>query len=120
MRTRDDLRQANGADGATLADAAAVDNVIAHIQTLPDNPAATTIEGDVDNGQKLYRVCAYCHGDEAQGVQAMNAPRMAGMSDWYLARQLENFKTDVRGAHPQDFYGYQMGLMASTLYDEQD
>ncbi len=104
----------------TLADAAAIDNVIAHIQTMPDNPAEQTIEGDVDNGKQLYRVCAYCHADEAQGVRAMNAPRMAGMSDWYLKRQLENYQTEIRGQHPTDFYGFQMSLMARTLYGEQD
>ena len=49
----------------------------------------------------------------------MNAPRMAGMTDWYLARQIENFKEGIRGAHPTDFYGFQMSLMAKTLHDEQ-
>jgi cytochrome c oxidase subunit 2 len=49
----------------------------------------------------------------------MNAPRAAGMSDWYLARQLQNFKDGVRGAHPTDFYGFQMGFMAKGLQDEQ-
>lgn len=105
---------------ATLADDAAIANVIAHIQTLPDEPAAATIEGDPDNGARLYRICAYCHADSAEGVQAMNAPRMAGMSDWYLKRQLENFQKDIRGQHPSDFYGFQMGLMSRTLYSDQD
>jgi cytochrome c oxidase subunit 2 len=105
---------------ATLGNAAAIDNVIAHIQTLPDNPAAATIEGDVSNGERLYNICAYCHADAAQGVQAMNAPRMAGMSDWYLKRQLENYQQEIRGQHPTDFYGFQMSLMARTLYGEQD
>jgi cytochrome c oxidase subunit 2 len=50
----------------------------------------------------------------------MNAPRMAGMSDWYLKRQLENYQTEIRGQHPTDFYGFQMSLMARTLYGEQD
>ena len=27
------------------------------------------------------------------------------MSDWYLARQLQNFKQGIRGGHRQDFYG---------------
>jgi cytochrome c oxidase subunit 2 len=104
----------------TLADAAAVENVIAHIQTLPDNPAPTTIEGDVVNGERLYKICAYCHADAAQGVQAMNAPRMAGMSDWYLKRQLENYQKEIRGQHPTDFYGFQMSLMARTIFGDQD
>jgi cytochrome c oxidase subunit 2 len=104
---------------ATLANEAAVDNVVAHVQTLPDNPAAATIEGDVQHGEKLYAVCAYCHGDDGLGRQALNAPRIAGSSDWYLARQLKNFKSGVRGAHPADFYGFQMGLMGQILHDEQ-
>ena len=53
------------------------------------------------------------------GIQAMNAPRAAGMSDWYLERQLHNFKNDVRGAHPQDYRGKQMGFMADILHDDQ-
>lgn len=105
---------------ATLVDDAAIANVIAHIQTLPDEAAPVTIEGDVENGARLYRICAYCHADSAEGVQAMNAPRMAGMSDWYLKRQLENFQQDIRGQHSSDYYGFQMGLMSRTLYSEQD
>ena len=104
---------------ATLVNDAAIDNVIAHIQTLPDNPVPSTIDGDVRNGEKLYRVCSYCHGADGQGVRAMNAPRAAGMSDWYLARQLENFREGIRGSHLSDYYGFQMGLMASVARDEQ-
>ena len=100
---------------ATLANDAAIENVIAHIQTFPDNPAPQTIDGNLRNGEKLYVVCAYCHGGNAEGIQAINAPRMAGMTDWYLARQLENFRSGARGGHPQDFYGMQMGFMGRTL-----
>jgi cytochrome c oxidase subunit II len=104
---------------ATLVDDAAISNVIAHIQTMSDEPAPATIEGDAANGQRLYTVCAYCHGAEGQGVQAMNAPRVAGMTDWYIARQIQNFKDGIRGAHSTDYYGFQMGLMARVLHDEQ-
>jgi cytochrome c oxidase subunit 2 len=104
---------------ATLTNDAAIANVIAHIQSLPDTPAAQTVEGDVARGQRLYRVCAYCHGGDGMGIQALNAPRAAGMTDWYMARQLQNFKDDVRGSHLQDFYGKQMGFMGATLQDEQ-
>jgi len=104
---------------ATLANDAAIDNVIAHIQTFPDNAPVATIDGDTAKGEKLYRVCGYCHGAAGQGMQALNAPRAAGMSDWYIKRQLENFKDGVRGAHPSDYYGFQMGFMARILQDEQ-
>ena len=102
----------------TLVNDAAIENVIAHIQTFPDNPAPATIDGDVDNGEKLYAVCAYCHGKNAEGIQAINAPRMAGMTDWYLASQLKNFRAGIRGDHLKDFYGMQMGFMGRNLQDD--
>ena len=104
---------------ALLADEADVDNVVAHIATLPDNAPPTTVDGNAEKGKNIYAVCAYCHGDDGMGKQALNAPRIAGSSDWYTARQLSNFKTGVRGAHPKDYYGYQMGLLSITLRDEQ-
>jgi len=103
----------------SLATDEAISNVIAHIQSMPDTPAPATIDGDVANGERLYRVCAYCHGADGMGVQAMNAPRAAGMTDWYLARQLQNFRDGVRGSHTSDFYGMQMGFMGRILQGDQ-
>jgi len=104
---------------AALADEQAVNNVIAHIRTFPDKAVAPTIEGDVASGQKHYNICAYCHGADGMGIQAMNAPRAAGMSDWYLERQLQYFKKEIRGGHLQDHYGKQMGLISNILHDDQ-
>jgi len=104
---------------AMLADAAAIDNVVAHIQTLPDNPVAATLEKNQTAGRKLYQTCAGCHGAQGQGVQAMNAPRLAGMSDWYLVTQLKNFRQGIRGAHPKDMYGQQMLSMGAILTTDQ-
>lgn len=103
----------------TVASGDATDNVIAYIGTLPDMAAPATIDGDLDNGARLYRVCAYCHGADGMGIQAVNAPRTAGMSDWYLERQLRNFRDGVRGAHPSDFYGMQMGFMGRNLQTDE-
>ncbi len=104
---------------ATLVDDAAINNVIAHIQSLPDTAPAPTVQGDVARGAKLANICAYCHGKDGMGNEAINAPRYAGMTDWYLARQLQNFKSGVRGAHPEDYYGMQMGFMGRILEDDQ-
>ena len=104
---------------ATLVDEQSVDNVVAHIRTFADNAPEQTISGDVNAGAKEYRVCAYCHGKDGGGVQALNAPRLSGMSDWYIERQLHAFRDEIRGAHPQDYYGFQMGLMGQSLFDEQ-
>jgi cytochrome c oxidase subunit 2 len=99
----------------TVADAATMENVIAYIETLPDAPAPTTIIGDVEHGRELYETCTVCHASNAGGRWGTNAPRLAGMSDWYLVRQLENFKARVRGGHPEDIYGDQMHMMANLL-----
>ena len=103
---------------ATLVDETAMKNIAAYIQTLPDTPAAKTISGDVENGKELYITCSKCHGKQAEGRWALNAPKIAGMSDWYLKTQLINFKNGIRGAHPEDITGRQMESMVLSINDE--
>jgi len=104
---------------ATLANEESISNVIAHIQTLPDNPAPATVQGNIEKGKETYQLCAVCHGPEGQGRWALNAPRQAGMSDWYLVTQLKNFKQGIRGSHSNDLYGFQMSAMAMTLSSDE-
>ena len=76
-----------------VADPATRENVLAYIETLPNNAAPVTVTGgDAERGAALYSTCATCHGAEGQGRWGTNAPRLAGMSDWYLERQLQYFK----------------------------
>ncbi len=103
----------------TLATPQAVGDVVAYIASLPDTPAAQTVQGNAAAGAKTFAVCAYCHGAQGQGIQAMNAPALAGQDDWYLVRQLEHFRDGIRGGHPQDYYGKQMGFMADILQGDQ-
>jgi cytochrome c oxidase subunit 2 len=101
-----------------LADDTAVRNVAAYIESLPDHTPAHTVPGNTTRGASLYRTCAACHGDSGQGISATNAPRLSQMSDWYLSRQLKNFKDGTRGSHHRDLYGRQMAMMSSVLPDE--
>jgi cytochrome c oxidase subunit II len=103
---------------AMLPDDTAIRNVAAYIEALPGAEHARTVTGNVDRGRRLYATCASCHGTEGQGIWALNAPRLADMSDWYLVRQLENFQHGVRGTHAADYYGWQMATMADSLKDE--
>jgi cytochrome c oxidase subunit 2 len=49
----------------------------------------------------------------------MNAPKLTGIDDWYLERQLLNYRNGIRGSHADDALGLQMQSMAKTLKDEQ-
>ena len=103
---------------ATLPDDAAVADVVAYIASLPDAPATATIQGDVATGRQRFATCAACHGADGRGIAATNAPRLKGMSDWYLARQLRNFRDGVRGGRAEDVHGSQMALVAGMLADD--
>lgn len=98
-----------------VSDPTAVDNLIAYITMLPDAPAAPTVTGDVAAGKNAYVTCAACHGAAGEGNEQLGAPRLAGQSDWYLVRQIDNFKKGLRGYDPKDTYGNQMKPMAATL-----
>ena len=101
-----------------LADEQAIRNMAAYIASLPDNPAQTTVQGDVDNGYDIYdRNCAACHLDDGSGTWYTDAPALAGMSDWYFVTQISNFRAGIRGLHPQDNYGEQMVSMATAMAD---
>ena len=103
-----------------LVDQNAMRNVIAYVQSLPDVPAAHTIEGDAERGGWLYTTCGACHGLDGMGIWNQNSPRLTGMSDWYLVTQLQNFKNGVRGYHSLDFGGHQMTLLSGMLRTDQD
>lgn len=75
--------------------------------------------GDPERGKALYATCGACHGPNGEGMQALNAPGLAGQEEWYLIRQLQNFKSGIRGSNPKDTFGMQMAPMAQTLPNDQ-
>ena len=62
--------------------------------------------------------CVLCHGTDGRGNEAVAAPRIAGMEDWYLQRQLEAFRLGWRGVHAADDEGREMQPMAAVLREE--
>lgn len=69
--------------------------------------------------EALYsQMCAACHMPDGAGNAAMNAPSIAGMSSSYIARQLSNFKSGIRGGASQDMEGQMMQGVVSSLSDE--
>jgi cytochrome c oxidase subunit 2 len=100
----------------TLPDDKAVLDAVAYIATLPAPKAQpASVQGNATLGKELFNVCAQCHGNRGEGRQQMNAPRIAGLPDWYVLRQLKGFLQKTRGAHPQDPYGVQMRPMVRAI-----
>src|SRR5690606_3563568 len=105
---------------AMLSTPEAIRNVAAYIAQLPETRSSTTISGNLDTGRVIYNDnCAACHGRDGRGSWATDAPNLVGMDDWYAARQINNFKTRIRGSHRDDDYGEQMISMVSAMRSEQ-
>ncbi|TFH73409.1 c-type cytochrome [Gammaproteobacteria bacterium LSUCC0112] len=78
----------------------------------------TSQAATVDGVEVSDRFCLTCHGTDGQGNIGIDAPRLAGMERWYLQRQLEIFRSGLRGTHPEDLNGKEMQPMAAILSDE--
>jgi cytochrome c oxidase subunit 2 len=89
----------------------------AYISTFPDIPSAPTItQASIEKGFDIYdRNCAACHLDSGSGTWYTDAPKLAGMSDWYFVTQISNFRAGIRGLHSSDPYGEQMVSMATAM-----
>ncbi len=90
--------------------------VATYVASLPHtvNPATRT-GTDPAAGQATYAVCMTCHGANGEGSEAVKAPPIGGMDDWYLERQLQKFQTGVRGSAEGDALGPIMKAMAATV-----
>ncbi len=95
-----------------------------HFARLPLPAKTTTQPADpvqVDKGRRIYiNSCGACHGAKAEGVAALKAPSLHQLDAAYLSRQLEYFRTGVRGNDKTDKPGRQMAMMARTLPGEQE
>ena len=80
---------------------------------------AATVSGDVEKGKVHYSTCSVCHGVDGKGNEALGSPDLTIPNDWYLVRQLRNFKSGRRGSHPGDTYGMQMRASMQLLADNE-
>lgn len=63
--------------------------------------------------------CTVCHGSQLKGNVNIGAPRLSGLPQWYIERQLLNFKHGLRGAHAEDTTGGEMRPMVWNLSEEE-
>lgn len=73
---------------------------------------------DASAGEKAYASCVACHGASGEGNVALGSPALAGQTEAYLVRQLNNFRAGLRGADASDVQGMQMRGMAAALADD--
>lgn len=74
---------------------------------------------NAEAGKANYATCVACHGDNAQGNQALNAPRLNHLEVVYIAAQLEKFRSGIRGGEGASASARQMAPMAAILPDDQ-
>ncbi len=75
-----------------------------YIASLPVNQERATLDLDATaDAPSLYALhCARCHGEAVEGDRVARAPPLTRQQDWYLLRQVENFKSGKR-KHANDF-----------------
>lgn len=60
---------------------------------------------EAKRGAKLFQSkCIMCHGKNGEGKKGQNAPKLAGQFDWYLEKQLQDFKAKIRVNKVMDPY----------------
>lgn len=88
-----------------------------------DPPAAQSTDPSVEaavepvapNAIGAVVSCVICHGAKGEGNTRLGAPRVGGLSEWYLARQLRNFRDGIRGYDEVDIHGTQMRAMTLAV-----
>ncbi len=100
----------------TLGSVDEVKAVAGYLASLPRAPLIVSLQGgDAQKGATHFQTCVACHQLNGQGNPALSAPAITGMPDWYLLKQLQSFKTGVRGTGPDDATGAQMRAISLSL-----
>ena len=103
-----------------LANDQAVSDMAAFLSSMPVSKSSeSTVKGDATAGKASYMICQTCHGPKGGGNKALNSPKLTGLQDWYIVRQLKNFKAGIRGTKSGDLFGMQMRPMAMTLANDE-
>jgi cytochrome c553 len=72
---------------------------------------------DPGNARDILETCAACHGKNGEGGKDGTYPRLAGLDEAYIARQLNAFKSRARVNIPMDPYATERELPESDIRD---
>lgn len=100
-------------------DDATISALATTVSAMDDFVPESTQKGNPEQGRDYYyHQCGACHGQAAQGNVALQAPKLAGLDDWYIDAQLDKFREGIRGTHQDDKLGAQMVFMMDKLRDD--
>ncbi len=74
-------------------DSETLDAVAERVAALPWAASPDLTTGDATLGESAWQPCAVCHGKDGEGNEMLDAPRLAGMSAWYLTRRYRHFES---------------------------
>jgi cytochrome c553 len=92
-----------------------VESVAEYVSSMPRHAVPSTVKANPMAGKTTFQTCVACHGPDAMGKQTVGAPPLADQADWYLLRQLHQFKKGWRGTDPRDITGGTMRPMTFSL-----
>lgn len=100
--------------------------ILTAVMTLTLIPFGLAVAADevadaeaLERGADVFAICEACHGEQAEGNEDLEAPKLAGQFNWYLTTQLKNFRAGYRGTHEEDLNGQVMQGMAADLEDQE-
>ncbi|MEM0896344.1 MAG: c-type cytochrome [Verrucomicrobiota bacterium] len=104
---------------ASTLDAEAVQQLAAYIDQLPIIPTKNTRGGDPKLGEEVYAdICMECHRFNGRGEPYFRSAQLIGLPDWYIVRQLKNFRDGVRGSDVEDEEGQKMHRVTMRMDDK--
>ncbi|HLF31440.1 MAG TPA: c-type cytochrome [Xanthomonadales bacterium] len=98
--------------------AADIANLSAYLESLPRSENLHEASDDADAeeaGHAAYQQCASCHGPNAEGAEALGAPPLRGLNAWYFKKQLNDFRSGIRGYSATDTFAESMRAIAQSI-----
>lgn len=103
---------------AIAVDDGAVEKVAAHIESMEKFPTVNRLGGDPKKGKvEFAERCMACHRFNGTGEIVFGSPPLVSLPDWYLFKQLRDFRDDRRGAAEGDENGLKMRTATDGLDD---
>lgn len=96
-----------------------IEALATYIAAMPRSKPLVTLRRPGAGSAALYAPCTVCHGRNGAGMALPGAPAIAWLDDWYLLRQLRNFRDGIRGSDPRDTGGTQMREAVTGLSDDE-